>query len=90
VSARKPVPFCVFFGTRVALVLATSKRAAFDAFIKKAFPVKGEQGQGAGRLMPPVRSEVNIRPLAQSDAGWIDEFDGKDANAFRKALASVK
>lgn len=78
-------PYCVFFATRVALVWSSSKTAAYEAFIDKAFPESP-----SGRLAPPTKAEVKIRPLRVTDAGWIDEFDGPAATEFRRALATVK
>lgn len=81
-------PWCVFYGTRVALVFAPTKKQAFVAFIEKMFPHHDAKNHG-GHYARPTADEVNIRPLRKSDEGWIDEFPASDAAPFMQALKQV-
>lgn len=78
-------PWCVFYGTQVALIFAEDRTEAFKAFIEEAFPLSQ-----MGRISPPALSEVKIRELRASDAGWIEEFDERASKPFLQALKGVQ
>lgn len=81
----KKRPWLVFYGTRTALVWATSQRRAYDEFLRTMFP----EGRGIwrGRVMPPARHEVSVRELRESDRGWIE--DARPSQQWRDALKAI-
>lgn len=79
-------PWLVFYGTLTALIEdATDADDAFTRFLGQQFP---QRGSWAGRITPPVREEVRVRPLEPSDADWVHQIaDERFLRALRDAAS---
>lgn len=67
-KTRKRTWIC-FFGTQAALVHAVDEDAAFNLLVAELVGLESRYG----RLTPPGRDEVHIRPPRDSDRGWIED-----------------
>lgn len=88
-----PRPYCVFYGTRTALVWAPNKTAAYESFVAALRPDTTGNApdwvRAQGRIIPPTRQECTIRRLRPEDRGWIEEFPEREAAPFLRALEAA-